>query len=275
VYLRHHIAGPLGNIRKSFNSLRNIIDNQLLKQVDGLMEMKVNLQSKLTFGDYVNIIQRDLESMSLSVSRTSKEVEIIDYNEERINIIKFLDNYIIELQEKVGHKYKILFYDKDWILKEMEYGNVKSINIIGDRELLRKMFDNLFENAVKHGFTNDEEDLEHIFWFDVIWFSEVHGIDRSEHENQGVEIRVVNTCNYRNENFTEETYKRKGGTAGKFAGDGFGGWFVNYVMQKHEGVIVKIEDDYGESFPEDYYATNDSSCFGVTLNFPIKIEYNE
>ena len=270
VYLRHHIAGPLGNIRKSFNSLNDIIDNQLLNKVDGLMEMKVKPSSNLTFGKYIKIIQRDLKSISDSVDKTKFE-NIEQSNKDVIDIVNFLNNYLTELTEKVEGKYNIV-NKLDWLKNEMKLANL-TIYVEGDISLLRKMLDNLFENAVKHAFSNSNY-LHHEFSIEAIWHSEDSGIHPDHIEKQGIFIDVRNTCESLPSNFSTETYKRKGGIAGKNAGDGYGGWFVNEVVKEFNGYDLCISEDGSIDEYETDSGIHVINEFEVSWVFPIKIEYN-
>lgn len=259
VYLRHHIAGPLGQVQKSFQALLNIIEGQVVNKLEGVMDFTSNPNSKLTFKRHLDIIKRDINSMSQSLTRTSKESELSDFKFSRTDFIKFFLDYFVELEDRKGKEYSVELLSEKWINQDLEEFKVNKVWIDADEGLLRKMFDNLVENAEVHGFNNSSFD-SHKFEFEVLF----------SFETNEMHILVSNTGYPTPNNFTIDTYKRKGGTAGKSGGDGYGGWFVSETMKKINGKIESISETFYKE-----YKGKQINKITLELVFPITVDYDE
>jgi len=252
-FLRHQIAGSLKSVRKSFEAIKSIVENQIAQKFDDVLDLKDNPNSKLSFGKYLEIMERDLKSIYNSVQRTGKELEFVEFNPSEIDVVKFVSEYCNELNEKKS--YPITFADISHDLKEAD---IKNVYISGDKELLRKMFDNIVENAEKHGFNNltsikNKIDVQLIFDFDQMT----------------VQIDFSNTGNPLPEEVTFESFKRKGGRAGENGGDGTGGWYINEIMKLHSGKLSFTDETEGDGI---YGIKGYEHVTTIELEFPIRAE---
>ncbi|WP_431158148.1 N-6 DNA methylase [Winogradskyella poriferorum] len=259
IYLRHHIAGSLGQVQKSFQSMVKIIEEQVVNELDGVMDYKTNPKSTLTLRRHMDIIMRDLDSMSRSLNKTSKESDLADFKPSKVDFIKFILDYFAEIKDDKRKDYSVFVLAEEWIKQDMEAHKVKRVFIDTDETFLRKMFDNLIENAEVHGFkksiyNSHKLEVEVMFSF----------------ETNEVQINVCNTAYPLPSNFSLDTYKRKGGTAGESGGDGYGGWLINEIMKKHNGKIFSIDDEFYEE-----YQGQIINKIIVELIFPINVEFYE
>lgn len=247
-FLRHQIAGSLKSVRKSFEAIKNIVQNQIQNNLEGVLDLKTNPNSKLSFGKYLEIIDRDLTSVHNSIRRTGKELEIVEFNPVEIDIVKFISEYCNELNE--NKTYQIKF---DSGVEDFEEAQLTKATILGDSEMLRKMLDNIVENAEKHGFKNSTSikniiDVQMMFDFNDM-------VVQVDFSNTGEPL----------EDISHEDMIRKGGRAGLNGGDGYGMWFVNKIMKKHSGKFTFTDETGPEGLHGELVTT-------MELEFPIRAE---
>ena len=83
-----------------------------------------------------------------------------------------------------------------------------------------------------------------------------------------IQIDFSNTGNPLPENYSHEAFTRKGSKSGSNAGDGFGGWYMNEIMKKHNGTFGFTD----ETGPEGFYGMHGSEeVTTIELTFPIKV----
>lgn len=249
-FLRHQIATPLKNVRLNYKYLLHIIEQKLEPNFINLYKLKYNDEVNANFKDYLERIKRDLDSIKRAVDNSSSFIELSDIKSKKINLTVFLKDYIEELKTSSGNRYDVLLNIDQIKLKEQMQD---SIYIMGDKDYLRKMLDNIIDNADKHGF-NRKINPNNKILFDVIFNFE---------ENQ-VQVEIRNTGNALPEAYSHAAFTRKGSSSGKFAGDGTGGWLINEIMNLHGGKFNFI-DETGLGGKKDEYITT------IELTFPIVI----
>lgn len=106
------------------------------------------------------------------------------------------------------------------------YKSSHSIIVDIDQEAMKSVFQNLIDNAVKHGFG---ESRKHEIVFEL---------DKTEVPNRAEEmLRIL----YKNDgwafpkNFNFNEYKKLGGRAGNNKGQGLGGYWINKIIDLHRG----------------------------------------
>lgn len=249
-FLRHQIAGRLNNLRASFNNTKEILEQKVANQLPGLLEFKQNELIKSNLGDYLKRMERDIQSISKAVQNTGDKIALREVRKTEMDLIQFLKDYKAELDS--GDKIFTIELDFDEQFRTEK--KLKKLMIEADKDLLRKMFDNIFDNAEKHAFFNKRNDSNKIK-FELLF---------AGFEDAEVQLDVCNTGKPLPENFSHEAFIRKGSTAGEFSGDGTGGWFINEVMKIHNGHFGFTDETGPESIGLDTeYVTS------IELTFPL------
>jgi type I restriction enzyme M protein len=247
-FLRHQIAGSLKNIRGAFKFVQKIIDEQVKIHVPNLNDLKADERLETTFSDYMNIINRDLASINKAVNKVGDKIDLLDLNIESFDLLEFIKDYKESLKVRANNLFNVdLDLDQNAII---EYG-ISAINIEGDKDIIRKMFDNIIENAEKHAFANSINSGNKIK-IELLY----------DFGDDNVQIDISNTGKPLPESMTHEKLIRKGSTVGKNAGNGIGMWFVNEVMKIHKGKFGYTDETGPEGIDGEYVTT-------MELTFPI------
>lgn len=252
-FLRHQIAGPLRNIRSSAKNIRGILDKYLPEMIPDFYNLKLDDSASLTLGKYFEILERDLKAINKSTQKTGIDIELKEFNISRIDIIQFIKAYYSELKEQIN---KIFDLELTILDDDFDINNVNKVFINGDIELIRKMFNNLIENAEKHAFENNysiKNRIEIILVFDF--------------EKMEIEIDFINNQKPIEKGFTIEKFIRKGMKVGKNGGDGFGLYYVNEIIKIHGGKLNFYDYRSTVSYGKDWVSSFD-------IKFPIEIENN-
>ncbi len=113
------------------------------------------------------------------------------------------------------------------------YGRDLKVNI--DRYYFLDVIDNIIENAITHGFKDINKKYKIIFEI------------REDEDSEGKFAKVIysNTGNNFPEGYDLSQFKIFGSSAGKTAGTGQGGFYINEVIEKHGGKL-----DNFSNFPQ-------------------------
>ena len=244
-FLRHKISGTLNNVLGSFAKLKTIIDSQVSIQLPEVYGYKVNPRYDATLKDYLDRMDRDLDSIQKAVKIVGQELSLLDMKLETIDFFTIVNDYIAELSSRPNINFEI--WDETEAFKYEKYlsdpinEKIKEAQIMGNVGYLYQAFDNIVQNAQQHGFQGEEGILEISIFTD--------------YKNSQIELHFCNTGNPLPENFTNESFKRKGSKVGKNAGDGNGGWLINEIVKAHQGLLDvhnendDYDDDVGSMFP--------------------------
>lgn len=247
-FLRHQIAGSLKNIRGAFKFVQKIIDEQVKTQVPDLDNLKADERLETTFSSYMNIIERDLASINKAVNKVGDKIDLLDLNIESFDLLEFIKDYTNSLKVRANNLFTVdLDLDENAII---EYG-ISAINISGDKDIIRKILDNIIENAERHAFTNSINNGNKI-QIELIY----------DFEDSSVQIDISNTGKPLPENITHNALVRKGSTSGENSGNGFGLWYVNEVMKIHKGKFGFTDEKGPEGINSEFVTT-------MELTFPI------
>ncbi|KQB43880.1 N-6 DNA methylase [Flavobacterium daejeonense] len=247
-FLRHQIAGSLKNIRGAFNFVKKILEEQVKPQVPELDNLKANIKLETTFSNYISIIERDLISINKAVNKAGDKIDLLDLNIEYFDLLSFIKEYVESLKIRARNLFTITLDLDENAIKE--YG-ISGIQIKGDKDIIRKMFDNIIENAEKHAFTNSINSGNKIK-IELLY----------DFEDDNVQIDISNTGNPLPETMTHDSMVRRGSSLGKNSGDGIGIWFVNEVMKIHKGKFSFTDETGPEGIDGEYVTT-------MELTFPI------
>jgi len=250
-HLRHSLAGPSLNLKGSFSNLKTIIIEKVQPVVPEIYDLKVSEEHELTFGQYLNIISRDIEKISDAVSKRLKvDTDIGSKKFEKVEIVNFIQNYINEYSEKRVLNFEIKFDIDDETFLDSN-GVIVKTYILGNTDLLTILFDNLINNAVCHAFQSGLKNRIDILLVRNLEVGKVNEIY----------IQFSNTGNPFPEDFKYEDFIRKGSKAGANAGDGYGGWYTHEIINKLNGSFEIID----ETGPEGLSDTDLATSFVITL----------
>lgn len=247
-FLRHQIAGSLKNVRGAFNFIKKILEEKVKPEFPGLDTLKVDERRDSTFLTYMNIIERDLNSIHNSVNKVGDKIELMDLRKENFDLLLFIKDYVESLKIRANNFYVVSLDLDENAIKEF---GIAAIHIEGDKDLLRKMFDNIIENAEKHAFkygivNENKIKIELLYNF----------------EDFEVQIDFSNTGTPLPSSMTHDSMTRKGSSSGKNSGDGVGSWFANEVMKIHNGKFGYTDETGPEGIESEYVTT-------IELIFPI------
>ncbi|MQP53297.1 N-6 DNA methylase [Flavobacterium sp. LMO9] len=247
-FLRHQIAGSLKNIRGAFDFVKRILEEQVKQQIPDLDNLKADARLETTLSSYINIIDRDLISVNKAVNKAGDKIDLLDLNIEYFDLLLFIKEYAESLKIRAKNLFTVILDLDENAIKE--YG-ISGIQIHGDKDIIRKMFDNLIENAEKHAFTNSINSGNKIK-IELLY----------DFEDDNVQIDISNTGNPLPESISHDSMIRKGSSSGKNAGDGLGIWFVNEVMKIHKGKFSYTDETGPEGIDGEYVTT-------MELTFPL------
>lgn len=252
-HLRHSLAGPSSNLKGSFSNIKSIISEKILPIVPDIMNFKVSEKHELTFGQYFEIIDRDIEKITNAVTRRLKvDTEIESKELTNIEIADFLQGFVNEYLEKKDLKFTIVFEIDEEAFLDSE-GKITKTFIKGNVDLLTDLLNNLIDNAVAHAFSGGGKQRVEIFL-----------MKSTEEENiNEIQILFSNTGKPFPENFLYADFIRKGSKSGINSGDGYGGWYINEIIKKLNGSFDIIDETGPEGLNETELVTS------FEINFPI------
>ena len=249
-FLRHQIAGSLKNVRGAFKFIQRILKDKVNPELPGLYDLKASDKLDTTLANYLQIVERDLNSINKSVNRFGDKIELMELNFENFDLLHFILEYVESLKIRSMNFYKVVLDLGEDAIKEDGFIGVY---INADKDFLRKAFDNIIENAEKHAFDHglnngNQNKIKIELLYDFTDFT--------------VQIDFSNTGKLLPEEITFESMVRKGSSLGSNPGDGIGLWFVNDVMKLHKGYF-SFTDETGPDGIEDEYITT------MELTFPL------
>ncbi len=250
-FLRHQISGKLRNVRSSFKRVHEIFEKQLSPNVSNIYELKSRETDKLTLKEHLEIIERDLASIYQATSKAGKESELAKLEISKIDIIRFVKEYCNELNENDDKSFELIF--QTWE-EDLQMEGISNVYINGDTDVIRKVFNNLVENAEKHAFNNNYS-IKNKLHIDLYY----------DFEGMQVQIDFSNTGIPWPSNYSWEKAIKKGSKTGANAGDGTGLWYINEIMKKHGGKFDFTDETDIEGVGGDLVST-------FELYFPIEID---
>lgn len=256
-FLRHKISGTLNNVIGTFNKLRDIIDNQISNQLPDVYSYKAKPIYKANLRDYLDRLNRDISSIHRAVKTTGVELSLREMKSKTFNFIELVEGYLEEVKNRPNCNFEIWFENDE---EALEDNKVKEVFVKGDPGYLYQAFDNIIENAQRHGFILDEHNGS--LSGNILEVSLFYNFEYSE-----VELNFCNTGNPLPENFSLETFTRKGSKAGVNSGKGIGGSLINEVVKAHKGKLgYKDESEQGTELLGSMFPTR------FELTFPMEFK---
>ena len=234
------------------------------------MNLKVSDNHTLTLGQYLEILDRDVKKISDAVGRQIKvEIDIESKPLAPVEILEFLENFVIEYSVKRNLDFEIdLQIDKATFLDAS--GELCKPNILANNDLLSDLFNNLIDNAVKHAFNDKTKKITQgirsgSYYNNLFRNKNLNKIEIfvSKFEDNIIHILFSNTGTPFPVNFTVQDFIKKGKRTGKNQGDGFGGWYINEIVQRFNGELDIIDETGDEGFGDSDLVTS------FEINLPI------
>lgn len=256
-YLRHSLAGPTSNLRSSIINIRTILNEYVVPSFPGILNLKVNDNYKFTFNDYLTFLERDTKVIDAALSKHLKiENDIKSKALVPIEIVSFIQKYINEYLERKDLNFKIEFSLDSEVYND-SHGVLRKVFILGNSDLLSSMFDNLIENAVMHAFETPGNNRIEIF---LMYYPNE---DREYKEGKDqVQILVSNTGKPFVSDEALSNFWKKGSKSALSSGDGFGGWYIDEIINYLGGNYDIIDETGAEGFEDSDLATS------FEINFP-------
>lgn len=250
-FLRHQIAGELKNMRITFNYIKEILKEKVYPDKGDLYQLTpVNPIIETTLGRYLEILDRDLNSIRKSVEQSGADIDWNKAKAENFDIISFTRKYIDEnLKDKSHRDFVVDLKVDETALKE---AGLTDFRVKGDPDFLRKTFDNLVSNAEKHAFISSSNFQNRLL---VRINPEVEG--------NRIVIQFINNGKEIPANVTPQSIVRRGSVSGKNAGTGSGVYLINETMKFFKG-----------DFTFERLPNNDMGDFVTSfiLTFPLNLE---
>lgn len=225
-YLRHSIAGPLGNLHHNLQKLTH-----LLKSIsDQRQPLDLNEKHKgykdRTIRNVLDLLNHRVIQIRNEVRRTGKKgLKGIDYPLSIFDLHAFLHQFTKD-EDSNTHE---LQFTVDQNVFPKDKGEAIFPLIEGNEALFNKLMNNLIENADRHAFY-DKRDSSNIIH---IWLSQVN------EPYPSLLLRVANTGRPFPDGFTKEKFVTRSMQAGELErcmqGDGMGGAVINDIVRHFRG----------------------------------------
>lgn len=251
-YLRHTLAGPVSNLKSSIEKVTHIMNEQVFNLHPRLKDMKISEKHPFGLEDYLKMMLRDVEQVHSLVKRQLKGDGIFDeYPKSLINIIDFIERYVDEKKHS-GIEYELILNSNISGIDEGKKSEpLKKLYIEGNEDVLRILFDNILENAEKHGFVYSNYKKVKIDIFAGL------------NDLSSITMGVSNSGKRLPPGFDCETLWKKGYSYGANGGTGMGGWYISEAIDFHDIMTEFVDETSGEDYHESDFVTT------IDLDFDI------
>ncbi|GAL68330.1 N-6 DNA methylase [Jejuia pallidilutea] len=237
-FMRHSLATPIKNANDAVEEISKIIGEIQKSEYSNIFERKADNNTTLPLKAYLNILSRELEVARDIVSVSSLEVGLANMVMEKVSVFKFIQSFSKELKSLKGNDFIVDFEFDKTVFKNEEKQNLL---ISCDKELLKNAFNNIVENAIKHGF-KDLPIEQKSFYI---------GLELPVDRNTVV-INFSNSGFPMPEGYTLEQFIRKGSQGSKVEGKGYGGYLISKIVKAHNG---KLQLEEGSKISKRYVST--------------------
>lgn len=268
-YLRHTVAGPLSDLDHAIKAIHTIIKNLSKNEMPHILKTKISDKHLYTLGEHIEDSKKHVAFIIDTIANKLNTSQSIEHKKlEKLNVLSLLKKYVKRKNENANSLgYSIDFdFDKDFFNDHLnEHFDV----ILGNKELINVLLDNMIDNASKHAFSKDKENRIEIY----AW-----GYDEDV-ANKRICFTIANTGNPLPKGITLNDLKKRGYGKGSNQGDGFGLYLVNEIVRKHRGDWFLTDDSFEEALrPVDRSLSFGGKTFAIpsiefvttfSFNFPI------
>jgi signal transduction histidine kinase len=213
--LKQQISPLSSDFKSLINYLNQCIDNKKPILWDDLLVAKFEHETNMDISAYnlkntITRIQNYIKQSDVIIEKAEDLLKISQMVMKKINLFK-------------------LFHNLKYANPDIQFEISKSRNIIiGDEFQLKMAFQNMIDNARKHGFNEGNKP----------WKISLMAVDRPH--NEMLDVIFKNNGESFPSDFNEEEYFIKGGGFGVKKGTGFGGYIISKVIENHKGKIHLI-----------------------------------
>ena len=204
----------MGNLLFTIVPTIDILSNALEKDTY-LSDYIISARKQKTLKDYLDNIKTNIDKLRKMVEHIVDDIEVLDYSLETVNIIDYINNWLKE--RPLTEKFTVESYNN--LYNRLGVDEVEVEISTNFSELLN----NIFTNAIKHGFTDATRD-------DYIIRIIYDATDNGE-----LSLKIANNGNGLAEGMTEESVFDYCQTSGN--GEGIGGWHVREIVKQSHGSV--------------------------------------
>ena len=267
-YLRHTVAGPLSDLEHAIEAIDIIIKNLSENEMPQILKTKVSSNHLYTLGEHLEDSRKHVTFIVDTIAnKLNTSQSIAQKKLEKLNLLSFIEKYVKRKNENANSLgYYIDFsFDRDFFNDHL---NENFDTILGNKELVIVLLDNMVENACKHAFSKDKDNKIEIY----VW-----GYDE-DIANKRICFTIANTGKPVPKGTTLNDLKKRGFSKSDKSGDGFGLYLVNEIVRKHKGDWFLVNDLWLEGTAEKRYLTNSRINYSIpksdlttkfSFNFPI------
>lgn len=267
-YLRHTVAGPLSDLDHALAAIDIILNNLSKKEFPNILATKISDNHLYTLGEHIIDSKKNVAMILDTIANKLNSSQTVEQKQlEKLNLCKHLERYA----KRKNENSKSLGYSIDIEFDDDFFNSVPNKHfefILGNKELINTLLDNLVENAVKHAFSPNKNNRIEIY----IW-----GYDEDS-SNRRISFTVANTGKGLPKDTALNELKKRGFSKSDKSGDGFGLYLVNEIVRKHKGDWFLVNDLWPEGINETRYLTNSRMNYAMpksdlttkfSFNFPI------
>lgn len=194
--MTHNLNNKFGGLRNDFDSLKKIVERGIKDELAD---------------EVLNDFYRKLDEATNTFNNTYRILEKRNIAPQKTNIFEFLNEL------------KVDYIKKNFSIEV----NTENTHIEAeiDRGALKDAFENLINNAEKHGFKDDTKRYKIVFSLSEFKKNEVEFI-RILYQNNGKAF---------SKGFSFEDYRRLAGKSANSTGAGIGGYWIKKVIDLHKG----------------------------------------
>ncbi len=226
--IKHNVLQQLATLTNDLGSLKDFLhrkesDKELLSFSEPIAPLFAG-EDPDSVDSLDVVIERLFRNLNTAKQTLTKTEHILKHSKANTKARKTLLKAFIE--EDIGN----LYSDNNNFEIVVEG---REIAVELDRFSIIAAFQNLIENALKHGFTDPEKKYKIVFKISKY----------SLMDNEFVQIQYMNDGNPLPDDFDFDDFISMGKTSGKNKGTGIGGYFVNKVIQNHNGILSIIPNE--------------------------------
>lgn len=238
---KHNLAQHLVNIQSSILALSSFVSTK------GYGSELISEKRNITLDDHIKRLSDASKAMGLLLEQLTKDEGF--GNPEVLNIDSFIKSYLLKYSHQrfdIDYTLDIANF-KDLFIKQSLNDQTIGVNLFINQQDLTEVFDNVINNAIKHGFV-DESKKDYKIQILVFYIAESSQICINFKNNgapfpQGMDAR---------------RFSIKGEKAGKTGNEGIGGYRINSIVE-HNGGSIYIENNALSQYP-----------VSISINLPIE-----
>ena len=235
--LKHSVGKPLLNIGSSIRNIQRALSKNNIECED----IKLNSRYKITIKDAFKAIHSNLDLVHLILNNNENDLDFSNHKLTEIDFLNFIKNYVKEIKSSDKKNVATNLHINSDIKTELK----NKIPILANKELLGIAFNNIVENANKHGFI--ELKKNYTLEFKISLENKIIEIKKGLKEEQKyVKVEVENDGKPFPKNYSIEQLTRKNSKAGNTGNTGQGGYDLNEIIKyfnKGESTLSLKKED--------------------------------